>query len=114
MCHRRFGYLPYHRIESEARHRRNRYAFRTSSSVEYLRGNDPRQWATCRAEREIIYPSNDDKAPRCSIVMRSPWREHCQKDSRNDERNHVAKIAKYQRPASSGVIDEEDTEELSY
>lgn len=40
--------------------------------------------------------------------------EACEQDGGDDEGEHVPQIADYQGPAASGVVDEEDAEELCY
>jgi hypothetical protein len=101
-----------HCVESKRGHGSNGHTLGASLGVEDLSRNDPRQRSASRTETEVVHPGNNDKAPSGSLVVAGARRENSQQDGRDDECHHVSEIAENERPATSKVIDEEDTEEL--
>lgn len=122
------------RLTSKASHRSNTHTFTSRPRVEDLSWHDPwdvrisnkpmpiesfgckltRQWSTSSGEREVVDPSNDNETPTCCVIVCSSRRELRQQNSGNNESDTISKIASYQSPTSSGVIDKKDTQCLGY
>ena len=107
------GDLTNHCVESEGDHGSDRDSLRSRSRVEYFGRDDPRERATGRGEREVVDPRHDDESPLSSTVIRYSRWELSDQNGGNYERQAVSEIAKYQRPASTKLVDEENTKELS-
>lgn len=109
------GSLTDHSVESEGHHSSQRHTLSTSLHIEDLSGNDPRQRTACSAEREVVDPRDDDEAPSsCTTTsVLGSRRETSQKDSCDDEGDAVENVTADQRPATSGSVNDEHTDELS-
>ena len=102
-----------HSVESKAGHGRDTDTLASSMSVEDLGGNDPTQRTASAAEGEIVQPGHDDEAPLSASVGGYARRELCKEDRGDNERDHITKVAQYERPTTASLVDEEDGAELS-
>lgn len=73
-----------------------------------------RQRPIRRREAKVINPSNNNESPGRRIVVTFSGRELGEQNRGDDERDTIPEIASNHRPSASGVVDEEDTAELSH
>lgn len=124
------GHLADQRVECERGHCSDRNTFGTCLCIEDFGADNPGKWTNGCAEGEVIAPGHHDEPPASGVVVGGSRRELRNQDRRNDlyklvkgrtgrrqgvtyKEDTVNQIANDLRPATTSLVNEQQTAELS-